>query len=161
MRRRHRHAWPRGLALALVAFSLLIAPASAFDFEADEGTTGADCCCAPGEAPPPSCCEESPAEPMLLFVSDTDCGCEAPSHPAPGAPAPVSQGASSQASLELQHRLRIGAETPAAFAAVSTAVFREGEPPPTADLREDQSVLHRRALRGTSVLLAVLSVARI
>jgi hypothetical protein len=161
MRRRHLHAWPRGLTLALVTFSLLIAPASAFDFEADEGTTAADCCCSPEEAPPPSCCEETQIDLTRLFVSDEDCGCAAPSPPAPGAPAPVPQGASSQASAALQHRLRIGAETPAAFAAGVSTVVRGCEPPPGVDLREDQSVLHRRALRGTSVLLAVLSVAQI
>jgi len=121
---------------------------------------------APAEvAPPAGCCESEKATgdevADEIRLSGMDCGCEAPSPAHPGEPAPAVCGTSFEVSIELHQRMHIAAWTPAAFAARDEVLVRGDELPPAAVLTEDQSVLHRRRARGTSLVLAVLSVARI
>jgi len=163
--RRHHARGHRGLALALIAFALLVSPASAIDFTATPGAAAPACCCAPEVAPPAGCCESEKATgdevADEIRLSGMDCGCEAPSPAHPGEPAPAVCGTSFEVSIELHQRMHIAAWTPAAFAARDEVLVRGDELPPAAVLTEDQSVLHRRRARGTSLVLAVLSVARI
>jgi hypothetical protein len=162
MRRHHNVPLGSRILLILTTFALLVAPAAGFDLEADPGSVDASCCCPVEEAPPTSCCEEPELPvPSALFVSDLDCACQAPSPPAPTQPAPAPHGPSAQLSSELSLRVQLAASSPSSHVAVSPEPEGTVAPPRLDVLTEDLSVLHRRAARGTSVVLAFLSVARI